>query len=76
LRNLGAEVEEFEDGMHIQGSAKLKGGVVDAHGDHRIAMTASIAGLICEEGVHVKGWSTVDISYPNFYKILDRIGKS
>ncbi len=75
LRNIGAEVEEFEDGMHIQGNIKLKGGVVDAHGDHRIAMTASIAGLLCEKGIHVKGWSTVNISYPNFYNILDRISK-
>ncbi len=76
LRNLGAEVEEFDDGMQIQGNTKLKGGTVDAHGDHRIAMTASIAGLICENPVHVHGWSTVDISYPNFYQILNRISKS
>ncbi len=75
LRNIGAEVEEFDDGMNIRGGIKLKGGEVDAHGDHRIAMTASIAGLISENPVYVSGWSTVDISYPNFYNILDRISK-
>lgn len=76
LRNLGAEVEELEDGMKIQGNTTLKGGTVDAHGDHRIAMTASIAGLICQSPVKVSGWTSVDISYPNFYQILNRIGKS
>ena len=76
LKNLGAEVEEFEDGMIIEGNTVLKGGTVDAHGDHRIAMTASIAGLISRSPVKVSGWTTVDISYPNFYQILNRIGKS
>lgn len=76
LRNLGAEVEEFEDGMAIKGGKVLTGGTVDAQGDHRIAMTASIAGLICRNPVKVQGCSTVDISYPNFYHILERISKS
>ncbi len=75
LRSLGAEVEELEDGMIIHGDTKLKGGKVDAHGDHRIAMTASIAALICENPVKLSGWSSVDISYPNFYDILARISK-
>ena len=75
LRNLGADVEELDDGMRIQGDCKLKGGNVDAHGDHRIAMTASIAALICEEPVRLSGWSSVDISYPNFFQILERISK-
>ncbi|MCD6337090.1 MAG: 3-phosphoshikimate 1-carboxyvinyltransferase [Candidatus Marinimicrobia bacterium] len=75
LKNIGAEVKEFNDGMNIIGGLKLRGGKVDARGDHRIAMTASIAGLITEEPVYVSGWSTVNISYPNFYNILDRISK-
>ncbi|MCF7833026.1 MAG: 3-phosphoshikimate 1-carboxyvinyltransferase [Candidatus Marinimicrobia bacterium] len=75
LRSIGAEVEEFDDGMNIHGGMKLQGGEVDAQGDHRIAMTASIAGLISEEPVYIRGWSTVDISYPNFYNILDRLSK-
>jgi len=76
LRALGADVEEFKDGMQIMGNTVLKGGTVDAHDDHRIAMTASIAGLICKGPVTVEGWSCVDISYPAFYHILDRIGKT
>lgn len=39
-------------------------------------MTASIAGLFCQEPVKIEGWSCVEISYPDFYQILDRIGKS
>ncbi len=76
LRNMGAEVEEFEDGLDIMGGTTLLGGEIDAHGDHRIAMTASIAGLITRTPVRIKGYSTVDISYPDFYSILERISKT
>ncbi|MDD3094893.1 MAG: 3-phosphoshikimate 1-carboxyvinyltransferase [Candidatus Neomarinimicrobiota bacterium] len=75
LRALGAEVEEYEDGMDIKGPCPLQGGIVNAYGDHRIAMTASIAGLIANDTVQVRDWSSVDISYPNFYPILERISK-
>lgn len=75
LRAIGAELEELEDGMIIKGGKELLGGRVDAHGDHRIAMTASIAGLICKKPIKLSGWSSVDISYPNFYEILERISK-
>ena len=76
LRNIGVEVEEFDDGMDIVGGNPVAGGDVYAHGDHRIAMTASIAGLVAQSPVRVRGWSTVDISYPDFYNILERISKS
>ncbi|MBN2781476.1 MAG: 3-phosphoshikimate 1-carboxyvinyltransferase [Candidatus Marinimicrobia bacterium] len=76
LRSLGAEAEELEDGMIVRGDTVLRGGRVDAHGDHRIAMTASIAGLLSQGPVEVHGWSSVEISYPNFYSILERIGRS
>ncbi|MFA6618589.1 MAG: 3-phosphoshikimate 1-carboxyvinyltransferase [Candidatus Neomarinimicrobiota bacterium] len=75
LRAVGADVEELEDGMIIKGDTSLAGGQVDAHGDHRIAMTASIAGLICKHPVKLSGWSSVDISYPTFFEILKRISK-
>ncbi len=76
LRALGAEVEEFEDGMEITGGIPLKGGKVDAKGDHRIAMAASVAGLLSAAPVHIRGWSCVNISYPNFYDTMERIGRS
>ena len=76
LRNIGAEVRELEDGLEISGGGMLHGGEVDAGGDHRIAMTASIAGMTASGPVHIKDWSCVDISYPDFYQIIERIGRS
>lgn len=75
LRALGADIEELDDGMIIKGQSTLVGGYVDAHGDHRIAMAASIAGLICKDPVKLSGWSSVNISYPTFFEILERISK-
>jgi 3-phosphoshikimate 1-carboxyvinyltransferase len=66
LSAIGAEVEPLEDGMRIVGGGGLRGGAVDAHGDHRIAMLGAIAGLASREGVEVEGMSATEISYPGF----------
>lgn len=66
LRALGGKVEPTEDGMVIEGTGGLRGGVVDSHGDHRIAMLAAVAGLASEEGVEVVGMDAAAVSYPGF----------
>ena len=66
LRALGADVETSEDGMRIQGGAGLRGGAIDSHGDHRIAMLGAIAGLASTEGVEVTGMDAAAVSYPGF----------
>ena len=66
LRALGANVETSEDGMQIQGVSGLRGGAVDSHGDHRIAMLGAIAGLASREGVEVAGMDAAAVSYPDF----------
>jgi 3-phosphoshikimate 1-carboxyvinyltransferase len=66
LTALGAEVETSEDGMRIKGTGGLRGGSVDSHGDHRIAMLGAIAGLASREGVDVAGMDAVAVSYPGF----------
>jgi 3-phosphoshikimate 1-carboxyvinyltransferase len=66
LTSLGAEVETGEDGMRIEGTGGLRGGAVDSHGDHRIAMLAAIAGLASREGVEVVGMDAAAVSYPGF----------
>ena len=66
LTALGAEVETSEDGMRIEGSGGLRGGAVDSHGDHRIAMLGAIAGLASREGVEVAGMDAAAVSYPGF----------
>ena len=66
LRALGATVETSEDGMRIQGGGGLRGGAIDSHGDHRIAMLGAIAGLASREGVGVAGMDAAAVSYPGF----------
>ena len=73
LKKLGAEIEEFEDGLSIRGKSTLTGTHVESYGDHRIAMSLSIAGLIAEGITTVHGISSVNISFPGFYTLLRRL---
>jgi len=66
LAALGANVEKSDDGMRIEGTDGLRGGQVDSHGDHRIAMLGAIAGLASREGVEVEGMDAAAVSYPGF----------
>ena len=75
LRALGAEVETSEDGMRIAGSGGLRGGAIDAHGDHRIAMLGAIAGLASREGVEVRGMEAAGVSYPGFERDLRSLAR-
>jgi 3-phosphoshikimate 1-carboxyvinyltransferase len=66
LRALGGEVESTADGMVIEGTGGLRGGAIDSHGDHRIAMLGAVAGLASREGVEVHGMDAAAVSYPGF----------
>ena len=70
LRAFGIECDEFEDGFSVQGG-NLKMGCVDSHGDHRIAMSFAIASLAC--GGEIKDSECIDVSFPNFLKLLSTI---
>ncbi len=71
LKALGADIEGTDDGMIIHGKGGLKGGGrVDAHGDHRIAMSAAVAALGSKEGAEIDGAETAAISYPGFWEII------
>lgn len=72
LRALGANVKERPDGMEIEGG-RLRGGTVDAAGDHRIAMAFAIAGLLAEAPVTVRGAESVAISFPGFFETLEML---
>lgn len=76
LRALGARVDELEDGLDIQGTGSLAGGVVDAANDHRIAMMAGIASARCTSPVTICGAECVDKSYPTFFDDLVLLGGS
>jgi len=66
LTALGATVETSEDGMRIEGAGGLRGGAIDSHGDHRVAMLGAVAGLASREGVAVAGMDAAAVSYPGF----------
>ncbi len=73
LRAMGAHVEEFEDGMEIEGGTPLKAATIDSCGDHRIAMAFAIAGLFAKGETHIKNTECVNTSYPGFAHHLDAI---
>ena len=70
LRAMGADAEEMADGFRV-GPSRLKGARVDSAGDHRIAMSLAIAGLLAEGETEIVGSECVDISFPDFFKVLD-----
>jgi 3-phosphoshikimate 1-carboxyvinyltransferase len=70
LRGLGAEIEATEDGFVVTGTGGLRGGTIDALGDHRMAMMGAIAGLASKEGVEVLGMEAAAVSYPGFAEDL------
>jgi 3-phosphoshikimate 1-carboxyvinyltransferase len=66
LRGLGADIEALPDGFVVRGRGSLRGGSLDAHGDHRLALLGAVAGLASEEGVVVQGMEAAEVSYPDF----------
>ncbi|HEV2754896.1 MAG TPA: 3-phosphoshikimate 1-carboxyvinyltransferase [Actinomycetota bacterium] len=72
LTAIGGAAEESPDGFAVEGPAPLAGGAVDSRGDHRVAMSFALAGLVSAEGVRVSRWSCVDTSFPGFLDVLGR----
>jgi 3-phosphoshikimate 1-carboxyvinyltransferase len=70
LRGLGADIEATADGFAVRGGATLRGGSIEAHGDHRLAMLGAVAGLASDEGVEVVGMEAAAVSYPGFERDL------
>ena len=75
LRKLGAELEEHPDGISIKGEASLRGSEVRSYGDHRIAMSLSVAALLAEGTTVINDASCVDISFPGFFEELKRLSQ-
>jgi 3-phosphoshikimate 1-carboxyvinyltransferase len=71
---LGGDVVEYSDGLIVQGSETLKGGQIDSHNDHRIAMAAAVASIRCEEDVIITNADSVRKSYPNFFEDFTSLG--
>lgn len=73
LRALGARIEADGDDIAIDGPTALRGAVVDSLGDHRLALTFAIAGLVAEGETTILDADSVSISYPTFFADLERI---
>ncbi|MCL2665382.1 MAG: 3-phosphoshikimate 1-carboxyvinyltransferase [Defluviitaleaceae bacterium] len=80
LTALGADIAETEDGLAVNGAGpyaggrNLRGGCADSFGDHRIAMAAAVASLICEGPVTIKNAEAVKKSYPDFFADFKKLG--
>jgi 3-phosphoshikimate 1-carboxyvinyltransferase len=70
LRGMGVAVEEFPDGMKIQGSKKWRGTECETHGDHRVAMAMTVAGLLAEGGNRIDDEECINTSFPGFMNLL------
>jgi 3-phosphoshikimate 1-carboxyvinyltransferase len=74
LNQMGAKVRELEDGLEVDGVAKLHGASLDSVFDHRLAMTWTIAGSVAEGETLVKGVEAATVSYPDFLPDMRILG--
>lgn len=73
LTKLGVRIEEKRDGMVINGAGGFKGASCDSHGDHRVAMALTIAGLKASEDSAIENSECIDTSFPGFVELLERV---
>jgi 3-phosphoshikimate 1-carboxyvinyltransferase len=74
LGALGADIEATEDGFVVRGTGGLRGGTLQAAGDHRLAMLGAVAGRASADGVEVDGFDAAGVSYPGFARDLAQLG--
>jgi 3-phosphoshikimate 1-carboxyvinyltransferase len=73
LRAMGAEVEEYDDGLAVAGKIQLRGATIESHGDHRIALAFAIAGLMADGESEILGAECVAVSFPGFFPLLETL---
>jgi 3-phosphoshikimate 1-carboxyvinyltransferase len=73
LRALGAEVEEYADGLRVHGRTRLRGARLESFGDHRIAMACVVAALVSEGESELAGAEAVGVSFPEFFNVLESV---
>jgi 3-phosphoshikimate 1-carboxyvinyltransferase len=76
LTRLGASIDPTEDGFVVQGPTPLKGTAVSSHGDHRLAMALSVAGMIAQGSTQIDDIDCVDDSFPGFIRLMKELGAS
>lgn len=73
LRKMGAEVDEFPDGLRVPGRQTLHGAELDSAGDHRIAMAFAVAALRAQGETVIRNADAVEVSFPGFWTVLDSV---
>lgn len=73
LRAMGADAEEFDDGLRVAGRTRLRGARIDSRGDHRIAMSFAVAGLLAEGETEIEEAGCVSVSFPEFFELLESV---
>jgi 3-phosphoshikimate 1-carboxyvinyltransferase len=74
LRRVGAHIRATRGGFRVRGvPARLRGGVVDSRGDHRLAMLGAVVGVASREGVELRGAEAVGASFPGFFEVLEQV---
>lgn len=68
MRKLGVDITNYSDHILIRGGARIRGGTVSSHGDHRIAMALSVIAPGAESDIIIENGEAVNKSYPGFYK--------
>ena len=75
LKSVGVSVEEFPDGLSVDGPQAIEGGTVSSLGDHRIAMAFAVAGLLSRFGVRIQDPDCVEVSFPGFFGVLEELAE-
>jgi len=74
LRRVGGHIRATPDGFRIKGvPTRLRGGVVDSRGDHRLAMLGAVVGVASREGVELRGAEAAATSFPDFFDVLEQV---
>lgn len=74
LKKLGADIKDTPDGFIVNGKKQLKGSAeVETYGDHRLAMSLYVAGLVCKKDIVVRNFEWVNISFPEFEELFNTI---
>jgi 3-phosphoshikimate 1-carboxyvinyltransferase len=73
LTAMGARISVDGDDLTIDGPGQLHGAAIDSRGDHRIAMTFAIAGLLADGETRIHAAASAAVSYPGFFSDLERI---
>jgi 3-phosphoshikimate 1-carboxyvinyltransferase len=73
LRGLGVKFSVRGEQITVAGGT-IRGGMVESHGDHRIAMAACVAGLASEKGCTVSEGESYAVSYPSFMEDIRSLG--